>query len=151
MSTTIPAVAARPLPHSVSDMDDWNRVASAQHSVLIEGQSASIHFILMLLEPYLRRPVLWLGTEGRLALPDENCGALVLQDVSALDRREQARLLAWLDGRPQRTQVVSTTTAPLSRLVKRGTFDATLYYRLNVVRLFADEGQLASASGVLRT
>jgi hypothetical protein len=130
----------------ISDVNDWNRVATAQHSMLIEGYAASIHFILMLIEPYLREPVLWLGTDGRLALSDENCGAIVLQDVSALARSEQARLHAWLDGRSPPTQVVATTTAPLWPLVDIGRFDAALYYRLNVVRLRVDERPLADPS-----
>jgi transcriptional regulator of acetoin/glycerol metabolism len=71
-----------------------------------------------------------------LELPTHGCGALVLRNVGALDRYEQAALLRWLDG--ERKQVVSTTAHPLYPLVARGLFDEALYYRLSVLRMTID-------------
>ena len=69
-------------------------------------------------------------------LPTDPCGALVVQNVSALDSDEQAALLRWLDA--DRKQVVSTTAQPLFPLVASGLFDKALYYRLNVTLLSID-------------
>jgi len=113
---------------------DWRRAATAQHSMLVEGPEASIQAALQLLTPYLREPVTWLQRGISQALPAEGSGALVMQNIAALDRQEQVRLRVWLDDAGHRSQVVSTSPYPLFPLVDCGLFDATLYYRLNVVR-----------------
>ena len=58
---------------------------------------------------------------------------MILQDVGALTDGDQHRLLDWLDRTPGRTQVVSTTPAPLYPRVQAGAFIDRLYYRLNTV------------------
>jgi transcriptional regulator of aromatic amino acid metabolism len=58
---------------------------------------------------------------------------VILQDVGALTRADQHRLLDWLDDAAGRTQVVSTTPAPLWPRVQAGAFIDRLYYRLNTV------------------
>jgi Sigma-54 interaction domain len=127
---------SRPIEGSAADL----RYATiAQHSILLEGPEVSIDAVLSLLGPYLREPVTWSRLGTRLQLPADNCGALVLQNVSRLNRDDQARLLAWLNDPTHRTQIVSTTTTPLFPLVCSNQFDATLYYRLNVVRCPLDQ------------
>jgi hypothetical protein len=59
-------------------------------------------------------------------------GSMVLRDVDFLTPREQLRLFEWL-ATSNRTQVVSTASAPLLPLVEAGVFDDALYYRLNTV------------------
>lgn len=113
---------------------DWRRAAIAQHNMLLEGTAASIDAVLPILAPHLREPVWWQRRGIPLALPLETCGTLVLQNIAALDAHDQARLRVWCDDPARRTQVVSTTSYPLFPLVDCGVFDATLYYRLNVVR-----------------
>jgi hypothetical protein len=113
---------------------DWRRAATAQHSMLVEGPEASIQVALQLLTPYLREPVTWLQRGISQALPAEGSGALVMQNIAALDRQDQARLRMWLDDAAHRTRVVATSAYPLFPLVDCGLFDATLYYRLSVVR-----------------
>ena len=71
-----------------------------------------------------------------LELPTDECGALVLQNVCALDRHEQAALSRWLDA--SRKQVVATTVDSLFQLVARGLFDEALYYRLNTTLMRID-------------
>jgi transcriptional regulator of acetoin/glycerol metabolism len=44
-------------------------------------------------------------------------------------------LLVWLETRPRRIQIVSTTSAPLQGRVESGAFNDTLYFRLNTVRI----------------
>ena len=140
MASTIPArnerVSSTPINGSAADL----RYATiAQHCILLEGPAVSIEVVLSFLEPYLREPVTWNPRGTRLRLPPDSCGALVLQNVSGLNRDDQARLLAWLNDPSHQTQIVSATTAPLFPLVCANLFDATLYYRLNVVRCPLDQ------------
>ena len=58
---------------------------------------------------------------------------MVLNDVGALGLQDQIQLLEWLGSASGRTQVVSTTPAPLLPRVESGKFIDTLYYRLNTV------------------
>jgi hypothetical protein len=118
---------------------DWRRAVTAQHNMLLEGTEASLAAVVPRLTPYLREPVTWLGRGLPLTLPIEKCGTLVLQNIAALDRQDQARLRVWLDDPTRRTQVVSTTAYPLFPLVDCHVFDATLYYRLNLVRFCVDQ------------
>ena len=74
-----------------------------------------------------------------------NVGAVILQDVDRLNAAEQTRVLAWLAGASRHTRIVSTTELPLFPLVARGLFDATLYYRLNMLLLQASPDNGASS------
>jgi DNA-binding NtrC family response regulator len=85
--------------------------------------------------------VTWQPRGLPLALPVEECGTLVLQNIAALDGHDQARLRVWFDHPTRRTHVVSTTTYPVFPLVDCGVFDATLFYRLNVVRFSVDQDE----------
>ena len=72
---------------------------------------------------------------GRLPLPSALIGAetIVVRDVDALTSEDQWKLCEWLDSRSDRTQVISTSSAPLVPLVDGQLFNEALYYRLNVV------------------
>lgn len=127
--------AEPPQPLDSGSAGDWRRAATAQRRMLVEGPEPSIQAVLQLLTPYLREPVTWLQRGISQALPAEGYGTLVVQNIAALDREDQARLRVWLDDDAHRWQVVSTSAYPLFPLVDCGLFDARLYYRLNVVRL----------------
>jgi len=105
---------------------------SPRHNVLLEGSEPATLAVLRLLEPHLPEPVIRKRRGSPLQLPDGDIGALILEEVSDLSGDDQARLLAWIDGRCQ-TQIVSTAARPLFERVARGFFDASLYYRLNVI------------------
>lgn len=102
--------------------------------MLIEGPIAETHAMLRSLQPHMDTPILWKRPYARLELSGGLVGGLILEDVSTLSREEQVRLVAHFDA-GIRTQVVSTSQHPLYPLVAHGLFDATLYYRLNVVLL----------------
>ena len=114
---------------------EWTTLCAQHHNVLLEGSPAATTAALLLLHPHLPQPVTWLQPGAPIQLPNRDAGALILRDVGALSASDQARLLAWSGGRRSRTQIVSTTEGPLYALVVRGHFDATLYYRLNIVLL----------------
>jgi DNA-binding NtrC family response regulator len=68
-------------------------------------------------------------------VPQPAEGTLILSGVESLDAGQQAQLLQWLDQGKRRVQLASISSQPLFPLVEAGTFDASLYYRLNVVRI----------------
>ena len=70
-------------------------------------------------------------------MPQPREGTLLLLEVARLDRSQQTQLLQWLDQFDEcgQMQVVSTTSQPIFSLVETGAFLATLYYRLNVIRI----------------
>jgi len=106
-----------------------------QPNVLLQGPTIALDAATRLLWPSLGNPSIIDCSRAPLELPEAGTGALVLRDVAALSAGDQARLLAWLQGAGPRAQVISTTEQPLFALVTQGLFDATLYYRLNVLLL----------------
>ena len=114
---------------------EWTTLCAKRHSVLLEGSAEATNATLLLLQPHLRQPVAWSQPQTPHQLPSRDAGAFVLRDVAALSASDQARLLEWSDGSRSSAQIVSTTEGPLFALVVRGLFDATLYYRLNIMLL----------------
>lgn len=129
--------SAPPLAFSFRSTVQWH---SPRHNVLLEGAEPSTLAVLRLLQPHLSEPVIRRTRGLPLQLPAGEIGALILEEVSDLTGDEQARLLAWIDRRAH-TQVVSTTERPLFECVTRGFFDASLYYRLNVIIVELDRRQ----------
>ena len=78
-------------------------------------------------------------TRDRALEPPMGGGLLFLQDVGHLTRLDQQRLKAWLNREAGRTQVISTSPAPIMLRVATGAFDSELYYRLNTVCVNATE------------
>jgi hypothetical protein len=124
-------------PRESPSAADWRRVTTDHHNVLLEGSTAWMESVLGLLAPSLPEPVSW-QRGSPLALPLGKCGALVVENVATLNDADQVRLRIWLDDPTRRTLVVSTAAYPLFPLVDCHLFDATLYYRLNVVRFLVD-------------
>jgi DNA-binding NtrC family response regulator len=66
-------------------------------------------------------------------------GTVVLRDVGRLDPALQRRLADMLAAtsrdRRHAARVIATSTEPLDERVHEGTFDDTLYYRLNAIHL----------------
>jgi transcriptional regulator of aromatic amino acid metabolism len=101
-------------------------------NLLLTGLDAAIRKVMPLLE--LREPIATRCPGERLVLPrDARGGTMVLHDVGGLTHEEQLHLLGWLEQRVGRTQVVSTTSAPLLPRIRAGAFIEALYYRLNTV------------------
>jgi hypothetical protein len=123
---------------------EWRSVCTRYHCMLLEGPEFVTETVLSFLSPHLRTPVIWTHKQLPREFPAGPCGALVLRDVVALGRKEQARLRGWLDDPRGPTQVVSTTEDPLFPWVARGHFDEVLYYRLNVIRLCVNSNAIAA-------
>ena len=113
---------------------DLHMTSMQRVNVLLMGTDPVIDDALARLVPTLRQPVRHWTPADPLELPSPaQSGTMILREVGALPRIDQYRLLKWLEVSGGRTQVVSTTTAPLIALVEAGAFHDTLYYRLNVV------------------
>jgi hypothetical protein len=113
---------------------------SPRHNVLLEGPEPSTLAVLRLLEPYLPAPVMRRTRGAPFQVLPDDVGGLILEDVGGLGPEEQARLLAWIDRRPL-VQIVSTSADRLFAFVTRGGFDASLYYRLNIILIEVDRRQ----------
>jgi len=92
--------------------------------------------------------------EPREHRTSQNEAVLVVQEVQGLSDTEQAALLQLLGARDPvgYPRVVATSSACLFDRVRQGTFDATLFYRLNVVHIQIDEPwRQVSPAGSLST
>jgi hypothetical protein len=113
---------------------------AARHHILLEGPKAWTDAVVLCLQPHFHPPIARNQSGVAFQLTGGNVGALILQDVDRLSAAEQRRVLAWMSGASRHTRIVSTTEQPLFPLVERGLFDATLYYRLNMLLLQASPG-----------
>ena len=127
------AVLSRAVASDLIIPPEWLDMCRHGCNALLVGPEPATRRLLTFLGPYLRRPTVWKGARhAPLDLP-AGCGALVLQNVSALGTHDQAAVSRWLD--THRTQLISTSTQPLFPLIALGLFDEALYYRLNVMLL----------------
>lgn len=124
--------------------DHWQLARAAHVDLLLMGMprinllliapDGVVQHVLKSLILDLWEPVARWSPGEVLALPSPTAaGTLILHDVHALPAADQRRLLDWLELAKGRTQVVSTTSAPLLPRVTAGDFIATLFYRLNTV------------------
>jgi hypothetical protein len=107
-----------------------------QHRVnlLLMGQAEVVRPMVEALSVRFHQPVgTWSPGEQLVLPPADRTGTMVINDVGALGLQDQIQLLEWLGSACGRTQVVSTTPAPLLPRVQSGKFIDTLYYRLNTV------------------
>jgi len=68
-------------------------------------------------------------------LPATEIGTLVVEHADRLSPDQQSDVMSWVAERQAGLQVISTSTRRLFALMSDDRFSATLYYRLNVVRL----------------
>ena len=103
-------------------------------NLLLMGGDEVVQPLVESLAARFHQPVgTWSPGERLVLPPAERTGTMVLNDVGALAVQDQIQLLEWLGTAIGRTQVVSTTPAPLLPRVESGKFIDTLYYRLNTV------------------
>ena len=102
-------------------------------NLLLTGTDDLIHFALTTLMPSLRGPIaIWMSPRPLTLPAPMQAGTLILRDIDKLSAFDQVRLLKWLEQPNLRTRIISTTATPLRARVEIGTFDAALYFRLNV-------------------
>ena len=74
---------------------------------------------------------------GRLELPSNYEGTLVLTRIEEMSLDQQIALFDWMTTAHATVQVVSVATTRIDQFVKTGRFLEGLFYRLNVIRLDA--------------
>jgi hypothetical protein len=125
-----------------SMIETCRRLCAARHNVLLLGPVCATDAALAVIAPCLLQPVAWKKAESKFDPTAGGIASLILHEVGSLNKSEQIQLRDWLENAHARPQIVSTTTHPLFGMVERGMFDATLYYRLNVVLLEVELGTL---------
>jgi hypothetical protein len=118
----------------VQPPDDWSVLRTSDANVLVSGSREATRAFVVAAIRHLNGPVYQPSSGDALPIAPAG-GTMILQDVDALDRVQQQRLLRWLDEpRSGRMQVISVSATRLYDLVKAGTFLDALYYRLNVTQ-----------------
>lgn len=135
---------------SGADASHWNpenkeyeSLREHSHNVLLEGPIALTDAALRLIVGSGEQ-IAWAGsaTLGRINTAGQT---FILRKVESLGRDDQRRLLEWLGAVPFPPRIISTSERPLFALVAAGSFDAALYYRLNVI-LLRFESKIAAHS-----
>ena len=129
-----PAPGWEPLPPSLP-VEEFEVLRAWHPNLLIDGSPGATASALEALRGVFR-PVIAASCGGGGALsmpPAAGIRTLLLRDVDLLSPDEQQRLLAWLKADARSVQVIATTTRSLLELVESATFDASLYYALNVI------------------
>ena len=117
-----------PSPHLLPE--DWRVLEHWHPNVLIAGTEPATTVVLGELRAVLRASITyWQADRPPVDAPE----TLIVRDLSRLSPTEQRRLLDWLQVNDGDTQIVSVTPVSLLELVEDGSFDAALYYALNVM------------------
>ena len=114
---------------------EWRILREGPHTVLFEGPVAATNAALLLLQPHVGETIVWNRPQAPITALDGQTGVLILREAAALSGDDQRQLIEWLEGEGSRAHVVSTSERSLFALVSAGLFDATLYYRLNIMLL----------------
>jgi Sigma-54 interaction domain len=114
-------------------MDGVESLRGHSLNVLLEGPIALTDAAVRLIVGS-GEPIAWAGLEtlGRINAAGQT---FILRNVESLSQDDQRRLLEWLGPVPSPLRIISTSEQPLFAHVVDGSFDATLYYRLNVILL----------------
>jgi len=130
------------LPRKDDDSSDWFLVyqdldvaRSLKASLLVVGAERLVLSLVSSLAADVNPDFVIRCRDGLFRLPRtaSQSGTVVLYDVDALKPDEQLRFLDWLNASSKRIQVISTASEPLMGMVAAHSFDAALYYRLNMV------------------
>jgi hypothetical protein len=118
----------------VSGIAELQRILRVTRAnVLLTGTDEAIDAAMTQLGRCFAFPIRLRYLPGPLQLSEAGSGALVLRDVSALDRSQQSELMAWTDKQTSRVQIISATSSDLYSAVARGAFNDRLYYQLSTI------------------
>jgi Sigma-54 interaction domain len=118
---------------------DWSALLASDANAVVVGADSAIVRLWTSVWSRLRKPVCWVES-GRLWLPPQLAGTLVLRNVSDLIQQDQVRLLDWLSEDGRSIRVLASTPRPLFPDVEAGAFLDRLYYRLNTLHFFLKPG-----------
>jgi hypothetical protein len=121
---------SEPVGHGRVVPRDCRIARACRANLFLIGRTTRVEPVIDALWPGAAR-VAW-RPGRRLWFPFE-AETFVLYDVDCLWRGEQRRLTEWLTARAGRTQLVTTSTEPLTDRVQANAFLDMLYYRLNTI------------------
>jgi len=130
----------------LASTQEWRSVCTRHHCMLLEGPEDVTETVLLHLKPHLRTPVVWTCSQLPRDFPAGLCGALVLRDVAALGRKEQERLLGWLDAPHGPLQGVHTAMSTSVLLLAGVTLNSFLSAIIMFVQYIADFAQVYRAA-----
>jgi Sigma-54 interaction domain len=113
---------------------DWSALLASDANAVVVGADPAIVRLWTAVWSTLRKPVCWVES-GRLWLPPQLAGTLVLRNVNDLVRQDQVRLLDWLGQDGRSIRVLASTPRPLFPDVEAAVFLDRLYYRLNTLHV----------------
>jgi hypothetical protein len=111
---------------------EWSALLASDANAVVVGADPAIVRLWTAVWSTLLKPVCWVES-GRLWLPPQLAGTLVLRNVNDLVRQDQVRLLDWLSQDDRSVRVLASTPRPLFPDVEAGAFLDWLYYRLNTL------------------
>ena len=132
--TAPPAIVATSPAHALSagPAEDWSVLTATRANALVIGDERAILRLWTRLWPALQKPVAW-SEAGKLALPPQESGTLILQRVDLLNADDQRRVADWVAEHGQSVRLLATSARAISSDVERGTFLDDLYAHLTAV------------------
>jgi sigma-54-interacting transcriptional regulator len=112
---------------------DLRRLVNSGANLLVRGEKSVATATVVALSVDFPQPATTWAPEAGADLPALDRGTLVIQGIEELDPHSQRTLLAWLEDRPSRVRVITTTSRDLFAMVNSGVFLDELYYRLNTI------------------
>ena len=128
-----PAVLSAPARLTIPT-SDWDALVATRANTVVVGNEDAALGLLTAIWPTLQKPTCWVDA-GRLSLPRQSAGTVILESAHALSRAAQQQVFEWLDRDARATRVLTTTPHSLFPLVEDGSFLEALYYRLNMLLL----------------
>jgi transcriptional regulator of acetoin/glycerol metabolism len=106
-------------------------------NLLINCSGGEVHKVAREVKSWCDSPVRTCSMPGRLDLPSDFSGTLILTHIEEMSLEQQMALFDWLTVVHSRVRVVSIATTRIDSFVRDGRFLEGLFYRLNVVQFEA--------------
>ena len=136
MEATTPLRAPHPPPAATQPWtpEGWHCLMNSRLNALLIGPTHVTGRLVRSLRSQTSRPIIRILRHMPLVLPQaDQVGTIIVEDIGRLDMAAQMYLLEWLESAVPRARVISTSAMPLLPMVAAAIFDATLYYRLNLL------------------
>ena len=111
----------------------WLTARDKRPNLMVRAHGTPVEAVAERLARVCAHPVTACHLPGRLRLPDDRQGTILLQNVSSMSVSQQLALNDWIDAGRDMPQFISITTTNLWELVLDGSFLEGLFYRLNVM------------------
>jgi transcriptional regulator of aromatic amino acid metabolism len=125
----------------------WLTARDKRPNLMVLAHETPVETVAERLARLCAQPVTASQLPGRLRLPDDRQGTILLQNVSSMSVSQQIALNDWIDAGRGVPQVISITTTNLWELVLNGDFLEGLFYRLNVMCLNATPHSATTSNG----